>query len=74
MPNYDYHCPNCGKVEERSHSIHASPQVACCCGVAMRRMIGTSPIHFKGSGWTPGKDAREKLKVTDAEHRRQMKD
>ncbi|MEA2026991.1 MAG: zinc ribbon domain-containing protein [Chloroflexota bacterium] len=57
MPLYDYRCAECDRVVEVMHSIHGSgPETCETCGGAMRKLLSTPAIHFKGSGWAK-KDA-----------------
>lgn len=54
MPAYDYGCPECGFVQEETHSIKEEPEIKCSnCGHApMKRHICTNPqIIFKGEDW-----------------------
>lgn len=57
MPLYDYRCKECDRVVEVMHGIHESgPETCETCGGAMRKLLSTPAIHFKGSGWAK-KDA-----------------
>ena len=52
MPLYDYECRNCGHRVEVLHGVNASgPQSCERCGGAMRKLMTTPTIVFKGSGW-----------------------
>ena len=52
MPRYDYRCPSCDTVIEVEHGMRERPEVACPqCGTPMARMLNTSGIVFKGSGF-----------------------
>src|SRR6188472_2933528 len=58
MPIYDYRCTSCGRSVEVVHSIAGTGPVTCdVCGGAMKKLVSTPAIHFKGSGWAK-KDAR----------------
>ena len=58
MPIYDYRCTACGRSVEVVHSIAGTGPATCeVCGGAMRKLVSTPAIHFKGSGWAK-KDAR----------------
>jgi len=51
MPTYDYRCPKCGvfEVEQR---IKEEPYKTCPkCGSLAERLISSSGIVFKGSGF-----------------------
>lgn len=59
MPTFEYRCTVCGRDVEVMHGVHGTGPERCeHCGGAMRKMISTPTIHFKGSGWA-GKDARD---------------
>lgn len=52
MPRYDYRCPSCGTVLEVEHGMREHPEVACPqCGTPMARVLNTSGIVLKGSGF-----------------------
>lgn len=58
MPIYEYGCTECGRAIDVVHGIHAEgPRVCESCGGAMKKLLSTPAIHFKGSGWAK-KDAR----------------
>jgi len=58
MPLYDYQCQNCGHSVEVMHGVNEpGPQRCDRCGGAMRKLLSTPAIVFKGSGWAK-KDAR----------------
>jgi len=62
MPLYDYRCVECSTEIEVMHGIEGSgPQACTVCGGAMRKMLSTPAIHFKGSGWAK-KDAQTAAK------------
>ena len=51
MPNYDYRCPKCGVFEVEQH-INEEPHKTCPkCGSPAKRLISSSGIVFKGSGF-----------------------
>jgi putative FmdB family regulatory protein len=57
MPIYEYRCAACGHGMEVLHAIGGPGPAACeLCGGAMRKLMSTPAIHFKGSGWAK-KDA-----------------
>ena len=52
MPIYDYECRNCGQRVEVLHGVNELGPAACArCGGAMRKVLATPAIVFKGSGW-----------------------
>ena len=53
MPNYDYKCSICGRVQEVHHSIKADPIVACeICGCVAKRLIsGGGYLELNGEGF-----------------------
>ncbi len=66
MPRYDYRCPACETVFEVEHGMREHPEVTCPrCGAPMTRMLNTSGIVFKGSGFY-NTDMRGKKGGTEA--------
>lgn len=52
MPIYEYQCDTCSHRFEVKQSIKEDPIAACeRCGKAVRRLISSPGIMFKGSGW-----------------------
>lgn len=52
MPIYEYQCDSCSYRFEVKQSIKDDPLSACeRCGKAVRRLISSPGIMFKGSGW-----------------------
>ncbi|HEY8167555.1 MAG TPA: FmdB family zinc ribbon protein [Candidatus Limnocylindrales bacterium] len=52
MPIYDYACTTCGRVVEVVHGVDGSgPERCATCGGAMKKLIVSPAVHFKGSGW-----------------------
>lgn len=52
MPLYDYQCSKCQHVVEIRHGFNDAYTEACpACGGEFKRVIGTAPIIFKGSGF-----------------------
>lgn len=52
MPIYEYQCDTCSYKFEVKQSIKDDPIAACeRCGKPVRRLISSSGIMFKGSGW-----------------------
>jgi putative FmdB family regulatory protein len=52
VPIYEYQCDTCSYKFEVKQSIKDDPIVACeRCGKPVRRLISSSGIMFKGSGW-----------------------
>lgn len=52
MPTYEYQCDSCSHRFEVKQSIKDDPLSACeRCGKAVRRLISSPGIMFKGSGW-----------------------
>jgi putative FmdB family regulatory protein len=50
---YEYKCPTCNTIEEKSHSIKEEPIFKCpeCSSVMKRIIFGGAGTHFKGIGW-----------------------
>ena len=52
MPLYEYKCASCGEVFEIIQKFSDTPlAVHEKCGGAVERLISTSALQFKGSGW-----------------------
>lgn len=52
MPLYEYECFLCRHRFERIQPVSAEPSRECPeCGGAVRRLLGTPALQFKGSGW-----------------------
>lgn len=52
MPLYEYKCDKCGKVFEVIQRFSDEPLSAHAdCGGVVERLISTSALHFKGSGF-----------------------
>ena len=52
MPIYDYACTVCGRVVEVVHGVNGQGPQACeTCGGAMKKLLSSPAVHFKGSGW-----------------------
>jgi putative FmdB family regulatory protein len=52
MPLYEYECFVCHRRFERIQPAAAEPVRECPhCGGAVRRLLGTPALQFKGSGW-----------------------
>src|SRR5438309_5033369 len=52
MPLYEYKCASCGEVFEIIQKFSDTPlTVHEKCGGAVERLISTSALQFKGSGW-----------------------
>jgi putative FmdB family regulatory protein len=52
MPLYEYKCASCGETFEVIEKFSDAPlQVHDKCGGHVERLISTSALQFKGSGW-----------------------
>jgi putative FmdB family regulatory protein len=52
MPLYEYQCDACGHRFEVIQKFSDAPVEVCpACGGAVKRLISSSAIQFKGSGW-----------------------
>jgi len=52
MPIYEYHCSKCGKTFELIQRFSDAPlELHENCGGALEKLISTSALQFKGSGW-----------------------
>lgn len=66
MPIYEYQCDSCSYRFEVKQSIKDDPLSACTqCGKAVRRLISSPGIMFKGSGWYVT-DYSDKLKPSSS--------
>ena len=75
MPLYEYQCDACGHRFEQIRKFSDSPLEACpSCGGAVRKLVSSPAIQFKGTGWyvtdyakmgTSGAEASEAGKSTD---------
>ena len=52
MPIYEYECTQCGCRSEVIQKVNA-PRLSKCkkCGGALKKLVSSSAIQFKGSGW-----------------------
>jgi len=52
MPLYEYECTKCGCRTEARQKV-GDPLLTKCkkCGGSLRKLISSSAIQFKGSGW-----------------------
>ena len=52
MPIYEYECTECGCRSEAIQKVNAPRLIKCKkCGGKLRKLISSSAIQFKGSGW-----------------------
>lgn len=52
MPLYEYECAACGERFERLQKFSDPPIKTCpACGGHVSRLLSSSAIRFKGSGW-----------------------
>jgi putative FmdB family regulatory protein len=53
MPLYEYECEACSHRFEVIHQRFSDPPVEICpkCGGAVRKLLSSPAIQFKGSGW-----------------------
>jgi len=52
MPLYEYKCTQCGEVVEAIQKVSDAHLKVCSqCGGPLRKLISSSAIQFKGSGW-----------------------
>jgi putative FmdB family regulatory protein len=52
MPLYEYECESCGTRVERIQRFSDPPLTTCeGCGGALRKLLSSPAIQFKGSGW-----------------------
>jgi putative FmdB family regulatory protein len=73
MPIYEYECTRCHCRSEVFQKVNDPPLRTCKkCGGALRKLISSSAIQFKGSGWyvtdyahksSPHEESRKKDKA-----------
>ena len=53
MPVYEYKCPKCKKIIERTSTIDKRDSVILCnlCNVQLKRCVSAPPVHFIGGNW-----------------------
>lgn len=53
MPVYEYRCMRCGQIFDKYSTVDNRHQASCpkCSGEG-RVKINSSPVHFKGGGFT----------------------
>ncbi len=52
MPLYEYRCSTCGKTLEKIQRFSDAPlEVHENCGGKLEKLVSTSALKFKGSGW-----------------------
>lgn len=52
MPLYEYECTQCGCRVEVIQKVSDPPQKKCKkCGGVLKKLVSSSAIQFKGSGW-----------------------
>jgi putative FmdB family regulatory protein len=52
MPLYEYQCESCANRFERIQKFSDPPVDTCpACGGAVRKLLSSPAIQFKGSGW-----------------------
>lgn len=52
MPLYEYACTQCGKHVEKIQKFSDPPLTRCSeCGGALKKVLSSAAIQFKGSGW-----------------------
>lgn len=52
MPIYEYKCSRCGEVCEVLQKVNdPAPKSCSACGGALKKLISSPAIQFKGNGW-----------------------
>lgn len=75
MPLYEYECESCHERFERIQKFSDPPVEVCpACGGAVRRLISSPAIQFKGEGWYVTDYARAGAKKADREEKSAEKD
>jgi putative FmdB family regulatory protein len=80
MPLYEYECESCQHRFERIQKFSDPPVETCpACGGAVRKLLSSPAIQFKGSGWyitdyarkgtsdTAGKESSKPASKSDGE-------
>jgi putative FmdB family regulatory protein len=74
MPLYEYECTQCGERVEIIQKISDPPYSHCpICGSAMRKLISTPAIQFKGSGFYKTDYAAPKKSETPSDSKPESK-
>ena len=52
MPIYEYQCEQCGRRHEWMQKM-SDPRLTTCevCGGPLKKLVSSSAVQFKGSGW-----------------------
>ena len=67
MPLYEYQCDACGHRFEQIRKFSDSPLEACpSCGGAVRKLVSSPAIQFKGTGWYVTDYAKKGTSGTEA--------
>lgn len=52
MPIYEYECQSCGQRFDAMQKFTDDPLTECkSCNGALRKLMGTPALQFKGTGW-----------------------
>ena len=52
MPIYEYQCLQCGRRMETMQKMADPPLTTCeVCGGALKKLVSSPAVQFKGSGW-----------------------
>tara|TARA_B100000745_G_C19924035_1_gene310778 strand:- start:64 stop:411 length:348 start_codon:yes stop_codon:yes gene_type:complete len=67
MPLYEYQCERCSHRFEQIQRF-SDPPVACCpeCDGAVRKLVSSPAIQFKGTGWYVTDYARKEAQGANA--------
>ena len=53
MVLYEYRCPECGNLQEETHSMDDKPEIKCeRCKKLMYKKIGGAAFMLRGEGWS----------------------
>ena len=75
MPLYEYQCDACGHRFEQIRKFSDSPLEACpSCGGAVRKLVSSPAIQFKGTGWYVTDYAKKGTSGTEASEAGQSPD
>ncbi|MFC2160293.1 FmdB family zinc ribbon protein [Acidobacteriota bacterium] len=75
MPLYEYKCSKCVSVFEVIQKVDAPALKKCLkCGAPVYKIISSSAIQFKGSGWYVTDYAQKDNKKSKSEEPKKIKD
>lgn len=69
MPLYEYECSKCHKIIEIIQKVgETAPKKCPYCGGALKKLLSTPAIQFKGSGWYVTDYANRRRNLNSSPH------